>query len=229
MIHAALDTSAGFTLAILDDDRLLLKDALRSAGRDSDRMLLPWLMGHLETLNLKPADVRAWSAGIGPGSFAGLRCGIAVIKGIATVTGARLRGVPSSCAIAAAAAASHPEASDIVALHDGRCGQVIAVYMEKDAAGAWHITREPAPVFPEELEISEGRIWATMQPEALPELPEAVAAKLVLPEAMDAAALANAPAEKYPWPVNTADQESSTTPLYVRQAVFVKPAAIKGV
>jgi tRNA threonylcarbamoyl adenosine modification protein YeaZ len=229
MIHAALDTSAGFTLAILDDDKILLRDALRSAGRDSDRMLLPWLTAHLDSLKLKPADVQAWTAGIGPGSFAGLRCGIAVIKGIATVTGAKLRGVPSSCAIAAAANATHPEADDIAVLHDGRCGQTIAVYLKKNAENCWMISREPQPQFPEELDDANGRLWTTMQPEALPELPADIAAKLILPDAMDAAALAMAPATCYPWPQTPAEEETSTTPLYIRQAVFVKPAAIRGV
>ena len=229
MIHAALDTSAGFTLAILDDEKVLVHDALRSAGRDSDRMLLPWLNDHLASQGLKPTDVQAWTAGIGPGSFAGLRCGIAVIKGIATVTGARIRGVPSSCAIAAAATVDTPDATDVVVLHDGRCGQVIAVYLQKEASGAWKFVREPKPVFPEELEIVPGRIWATMQPEAMPELPQEIAEKLITPTAMDAVALANAPQLLYPWPNNPTDQETSTTPLYIRQAVFVKPAAIRGV
>ena len=35
------------------------------------------------------------------------------------------------------------------------------------------------------------------------------------------------PEEQWPWPDNPLDQENSCQPLYVRQAVFVKPSPMR--
>ena len=224
--HASLDTSIGFSLAVLDGNQVVLQATMPGMGRESDRLLTPWLMAQLATKGISLQEITHWTLGTGPGSFAGLRCGIAMVKGIVAVTGAVMRGVPSAYALAVQAAT--PEARMVGVLHDGRCGQVLLAKFSRHADG-FRLADDPTPLNPQEL-LAEGNrcdCYATAQADALPELPPEVASCLkALPE-IDASELARAPEALYSWPTDLAGMEQSTTPLYVRPAVFVKPAELK--
>ncbi len=225
MIDAALDTSLGFALAVRRDGSLLLDAAIPAMGRESDRVLLPWLTEQLAQVGLKARDVERWTVGTGPGSFAGLRCGIALVKGVALVSGARLRGVPTSVAIAAALAGEGGATMGV--LHDGRCGQVLLARVARDG----HLLSAPEPLDPDALLSAENACdaYATLQAAQLPPLPEAVSARLHAAEGVSAARLLEASEELYPWPAEGDVQaaERSVEPLYVRQAVFVRAAELR--
>ena len=195
--HASLDTSIGFSLAVLDGSQVVLQATMPGMGRESDRLLTPWLMSQLATKGISLQEITHWTLGTGPGSFAGLRCGIAMVKGIVAVTGAVMRGVPSAYALAVQAAT--PVAQMVGVLHDGRCGQVLLAKFSRHADG-FRLADDPPPEIAECLK-------------ALPEI--------------DASELARAPEALYPWPTDMAGMEQSTMPLYVRQAVFVKPAELR--
>ena len=81
MISAALDTSCGAAFAVKCDGRLRVNANLALTGRDSDRELVPWIARCLEAESIEFAAVNRWSVGIGPGSFSGIRAGIALVKG----------------------------------------------------------------------------------------------------------------------------------------------------
>jgi tRNA threonylcarbamoyl adenosine modification protein YeaZ len=225
-IHASLDTALGFSLAVLEDDKVLLQATLPGMGRESDRLLAPWLKEQCETHGVTLQAVRRWTLGIGPGSFAGLRCGIAMVKGIVAVTGATMRGVPSAYALADQAATAADQTIGV--LHDGRCGQLLLAKFARVAEG-FRLAAAPAPLNPQELLAEENRCdcYATAQAETLPELPPEAAARLRTLLNIDAVTLARAPETLYPWPADLAAMEVSTEPLYVRPAVFVKPAILK--
>jgi tRNA threonylcarbamoyl adenosine modification protein YeaZ len=87
------------------------------------RPLLDQLDVALRSHGLGPADIAAIVVGTGPGSFTGLRVGMATAKTLAHVLGVPVRGIPTTRAIAAAAAV------DDAALR----GRPVAVVM---AAGA---------------------------------------------------------------------------------------------
>jgi tRNA threonylcarbamoyl adenosine modification protein YeaZ len=72
-----------------------LKDARRHACD-----LLPALSELLRRAGLEPNDVEAICIGIGPGSYTGLRVGVATALGFTHGTGALLRAVPSFAALA---------------------------------------------------------------------------------------------------------------------------------
>ena len=170
MIHAAIDTSLTCVFAVADGDHILFKGSLDSASRDNDRKLPPWILETLAGIGLKLQDIRRWTVGTGPGSFAGLRSGIAFIKGICAATGAEIRGVPSALSTAAAAQGVAADAR-IGVLMDGRCGQVIFVPVSN-----MKLDGEPAALDPEPLLDAANACdaWITPQADLIPPLPEAM-------------------------------------------------------
>lgn len=227
MIHAALDTSEGFSFAVSCGDNVCCQAWQPGAGRDSDRRLVPFVMEKLAGCGLSPREVDRWTVGTGPGSFAGLRCGIAMLKAFRMAAGCGLRGVPTSCAMAASAA--NGAAGVVGVLHDGRCGQVLLARVEVSRDGAARLLGVPEALEPSALTGGKYACgsYCALASVVLPVLPAAIAQELQLLDGVDASRLLSAPAECYPWPVDDADTESSTAPLYVRQAVFVKPAQLR--
>ncbi len=69
-------------------------------GRRNASDLLPVLSEMLEELGSAPAHIKRIVVGTGPGSYTGLRVGIATALGLARATGAELVGVPSVEALA---------------------------------------------------------------------------------------------------------------------------------
>lgn len=63
------------------------------AGRDHGRHLMPLIQQTLDRLRLKPSDLTAVAAARGPGSFTGLRVGLAVARGLQVGLGVPLHGV----------------------------------------------------------------------------------------------------------------------------------------
>jgi len=93
-----------------------------------------------------------WSAvdriavGTGPGSYTGLRIGIATARGLAQARGLPLAGV-SSLAALAHGMAGHPEAiaRRLLPVLDARRGQVFAALYERDGVEVWEpLVADPA-------------------------------------------------------------------------------------
>ncbi|MBP5638075.1 MAG: tRNA (adenosine(37)-N6)-threonylcarbamoyltransferase complex dimerization subunit type 1 TsaB [Victivallales bacterium] len=216
MFSAALDSSLKCTLVIANDNTILFNESLDSASRDNDRKLPPWILQAVSTCGLTLQDIRRWTVGTGPGSFAGLRSGIAHIMGIATATGAAIRGVPS--AIATASAAHPAENQRVGVIMDGRCGEVILVTVKDSRLDA-----PPRAMLPEGL-MEEGNvcdIWITPQSSLLPPLPQAISETIHCIDSIDATALLKN--TTFPWPSCSGDAIKSCEPLYVRPPVFTEP------
>jgi len=64
------------------------------------RCCVPAVGRILAALSWKPADVDVFACGLGPGSFTGIRIGMACIKGLAWATGKPVCGVPTLDTIA---------------------------------------------------------------------------------------------------------------------------------
>ncbi len=67
--------------------------------------LLPMIERVMAAAGLRPAQLDAVAATVGPGGFTGIRVGLAAARGIALATGARLLGVTGFAAVAAGVAA----------------------------------------------------------------------------------------------------------------------------
>ncbi len=79
----ALDTSSIVaTVAIMDGEKLMAEYTLNHRKTHSQK-LMPILDELLKTCQLRPRDIDVFGVSLGPGSFTGLRIGLATIKAMA--------------------------------------------------------------------------------------------------------------------------------------------------
>jgi tRNA threonylcarbamoyladenosine biosynthesis protein TsaB len=103
----AIDTAttrAVLALALLEDGRLGTTDAEDwEAGHTHSATLLPRLEALLQRNGAALKDLTGVVVGLGPGSFTGLRVGLAMAKGLCYGLGIPIRGIPTPEALALAA------------------------------------------------------------------------------------------------------------------------------
>jgi tRNA threonylcarbamoyladenosine biosynthesis protein TsaB len=113
----AFDCSgASCSAAVLADDKPLAQ-CFVAMERGHAEALLPMIDSVLREAQLKPAALDLLVATVGPGSFTGLRIGLAAARGLALATGIPAIGVTSFDAVVAAATGASPV---IVALESKR-------------------------------------------------------------------------------------------------------------
>jgi tRNA threonylcarbamoyl adenosine modification protein YeaZ len=87
-IDTALDACS---VGVTDGDRLVTRSEI--VGRGHAEILMGLITGALAEANLSAADITRIAVTVGPGSFTGLRIGIAAARGLALVTGAEVVGI----------------------------------------------------------------------------------------------------------------------------------------
>jgi tRNA threonylcarbamoyl adenosine modification protein YeaZ len=125
LYSAALDTSgetASFAIWEPVSKNLLHTNHNIVIGGASST-LASTILDSLSQLDIELNQVKQWIVGTGPGSFTGVRVGIAFVKGVCHVSCASIRGLPSSLAMAMQAHAG--ELTTICVLHDGRRNSLI--------------------------------------------------------------------------------------------------------
>ena len=226
-IDAALDTSCGAALAVSRNGAVILRRNLPLVGRESDTVLAAWLRDALGEIGLEVTSVRRWTVGTGPGSFSGLRVGIALVKGICLAAGRPARGVPSSLAVARAAVSEPLPGTLVGVFHDARRRQVILSAYEWTGS-AWAERIAPEVELPAALirRTAGCQVLVSVHAEQVaPLLPAELATRLVRAENVSAACLLDPPG--WPWPETLAEQQASCLPIYVRPAVFVSPQPVR--
>lgn len=87
------------TVAVCEDERLLAQLTLNNGNTHSET-LLPMIESSLKLLKLNIDDIDLFACSAGPGSFTGVRIGVATIKGLAFGKGKPCVGVSSLEALA---------------------------------------------------------------------------------------------------------------------------------
>lgn len=87
----AVETSAGQTSAAFWDGASIHSRTETEPNKQAER-LLPMIGELLHSLGKTPSDVAAYAATLGPGSFTGIRIGLAGLVGLHAVTGGALYG-----------------------------------------------------------------------------------------------------------------------------------------
>jgi tRNA threonylcarbamoyl adenosine modification protein YeaZ len=91
----AVETSGSIGSVALFDGEDLVAEAEQSVPNAHGERVLPLIDELLRAAGWAAADVERWGVGVGPGSFTGIRVGLALVKGIVIATGAELVGVSS--------------------------------------------------------------------------------------------------------------------------------------
>ncbi|KCZ90784.1 family M22 nonpeptidase-like protein [Hyphomonas johnsonii MHS-2] len=95
MLVLALNTAFTAMEAALVRDGEILADARETMARGQDRLLPDFVERLLATAGVTLAEVDRFAVVTGPGSFTGIRIGVAYARGLSLVTGAPCIGVTS--------------------------------------------------------------------------------------------------------------------------------------
>ncbi len=118
----AVDCSAKTAgVAIVDENAQILSESFINAGLTHSETLLPMVDSALSFAKLKVSDIDSFVITNGPGSFTGIRIGIAAVKGLAAVNETPCCGVSTLKAMA-----YNLKGDDCIACcaMDARCAQV---------------------------------------------------------------------------------------------------------
>jgi tRNA threonylcarbamoyladenosine biosynthesis protein TsaB len=155
MIGLALDTATSATVV-----GLRLPDGTIREARDDvepgqrprhTSRLLPLAAGLLDEAGLRWHDLERIVVGLGPGTFTGLRIGIATARGLAAATGTPLVGLGTLRVLAAGSGSTDP-ARRLLGVIDARRGEVFAGGYDRDRE-----VIAPLAVSPERLADLAGR------------------------------------------------------------------------
>jgi len=135
-------TVMGGVALVSGGGELLGEITLRNHESHSERILpaAEWL---LKALGFLPRELAAIAVSQGPGSFTGLRAGIAAAKGLAFSLAVPLFGIPTLEALAANAP---PGAGPVCAVLDARRGEVFRALFHRSSAGPQRL--EPDSLVP---------------------------------------------------------------------------------
>ena len=132
MIVLGFDTATPATaVALLDDTHPEAAterrhDPAAGARPGHAGQLLALASGLLDDAGLTFTDVERIAVGLGPGTFTGLRIGVATARALAQGSGAELVGVSTLRALALAAEPVAPAGSGVLAVIDARRGEAFA-------------------------------------------------------------------------------------------------------
>lgn len=91
----AIDTSTSFASIAVAVDEQIVAESLVSTNRTLSARLVPEIVRLLSTVGLEIAAIDLFASSTGPGSFTGVRGGVASIQGLALATGKQCAGFSS--------------------------------------------------------------------------------------------------------------------------------------
>ena len=133
MLILGLESSAKSASVALSRDGALLALTFQNAGLTHSRTLLPMAEALLKNASLTVGDIDAVAVAHGPGSFTGVRIGVATAKGLCWGAGIPAVGVSTLEAMALSGGDCAPEGSVVCCAMDARREQIYnALFRFKD-------------------------------------------------------------------------------------------------
>lgn len=125
----AVDSSAKTASVAVTDGETLISECFVNAGLTHSRTLMPMVDNALTQADMKIDDIDAFCVNAGPGSFTGIRIGVAAIKGLALCKDKPCAGVSTL----EAAAYNFIDENCLVSVSmDARCNQVYTALFRCD-------------------------------------------------------------------------------------------------
>ena len=123
------DTSAKAASVALSENGKLISEFYLDSGFTHSETVLPMAKAVLDAARITPADVDLFAVNCGPGSFTGLRIGIAAVKAL----GMSLEKPCAAVSTLEALAYNIQSSAEIIcAARDARCNQVYTAFFESD-------------------------------------------------------------------------------------------------
>ena len=127
LLLLAIDTTSDFaSLALAEGDRVLEEVALHSTDGFA-HVMFPEIEALLARHKLKITNIDGFAAAAGPGSFTGVRVGLAAAKGLAEATGRKVVAVSNLQAVASFG--THALRAPVI---DARRGDVFSAVYDRD-------------------------------------------------------------------------------------------------
>lgn len=137
----AIDSSAKTASVAVTDDAHLISSCFVNAGLTHSRTLMEMTDHALRQADLTIDNVNALAVNAGPGSFTGIRIGVAAVKGLAQANNLPCAGVSTLESIAY----NFLDSDAIVcAAMDARCGQVYAALFSSTGGSVERLTPDAA-------------------------------------------------------------------------------------
>ena len=142
MLTLGIDSSAAAASAAVVEDGKLLGEFFVNTKQTHSQTLLPMVQNLLETVSRSCGDVDVLAVSHGPGSFTGVRIGVACVKGMALVSDTPCVGVSTLEAIAWGGISA--QGALLCAVMDARCGQVYNALFQAEGGTLRRLTEDRA-------------------------------------------------------------------------------------
>lgn len=178
-MELAIDTSTGIASLALSDKGQVQAELTWHAGRNHTTELLPNLIHLLHLTKIELKDIKGIVVALGPGSFTGIRVGVATAKGLSFALSVPLVGISTLEILAFAHAATSLPICPILSAGRGE----IATALFQSRAGKWQRLVEEYITNVDALcsEITEQTIFCgEIPPEVAQRLEEQLGPKAVI-------------------------------------------------
>lgn len=137
----AIDTATKYLGLALYDEHSLIAEQMWRTGNKHNLILAPTIEHLLKTCDVSASDITMVAVANGPGSYTGVRIGVAMAKGLATVCQLPLIGVNTLDIIAAGQTFSNTKHRLLCILPAGRGRIISGEYRVKK--GRWDVAADP--------------------------------------------------------------------------------------